>query len=112
MINSKASAFTCKIINSLRERGIDLKSTHAIFVGGGSVLLEKYILSSKGRNTARYIADAVLAYESSLTDRIETAVTKALNNVLHQGSLKLENRNETEDFEFDEIADVLDDFRK
>lgn len=47
LINSKASIFTNKIINSLRERGIDLKSTHAIFVGGGSVLLEKYILSSK-----------------------------------------------------------------
>ena len=70
------------------------------------------ILSSKGRNTARYIADAVLAYGSSLTDRIETAVTNALNNVLHQGSLKLENRNETEDFEFDEISDALDGFRK
>jgi hypothetical protein len=30
-----------KIINSLRERKIDLRTSHAIFVGGGSLLLAK-----------------------------------------------------------------------
>lgn len=46
LIDTKAQEFTDKIINSLRERKIDLKSTHAIFTGGGSILLKKYILSS------------------------------------------------------------------
>lgn len=45
-INQRTKEFTDKIINSLRERKIDLKSIHAIFVGGGSILLEKYILAS------------------------------------------------------------------
>lgn len=45
-IEQKSKEFTDKIINSLRERHIDLKSTHAIFVGGGSILLEKYIRTS------------------------------------------------------------------
>lgn len=46
-IEQKSKEFTDKIINSLRERQIDLKSTHAIFVGGGSILLEKYIRASE-----------------------------------------------------------------
>ncbi len=46
IIECKSKEFTDKIINSLRERQIDLKSTHAIFVGGGSILLEKYIRAS------------------------------------------------------------------
>lgn len=47
LIEKESEEFTDKIINALRERMIDLKSTHAIFVGGGSVLLEKYIRASK-----------------------------------------------------------------
>lgn len=47
MIEQEAEAYTDKIINALRERMIDLKSTHAIFVGGGSLLLEKYLRTSK-----------------------------------------------------------------
>ena len=46
MIEQKSKDFTEKIINSLRERYIDLKTTHAIFVGGGSLLLSKYICNS------------------------------------------------------------------
>lgn len=46
MIEQKSKDFTVKIINSLRERYIDLKTTHAIFVGGGSLLLSKYICNS------------------------------------------------------------------
>lgn len=38
-----AKKHTEEIINQLRERGIDLKSTYAIFVGGGSVLLQDFI---------------------------------------------------------------------
>ena len=47
IIEQEAREFTDRIINALRERMIDLKSTHAIFAGGGSILLEKYINESK-----------------------------------------------------------------
>lgn len=47
LIEHQSMDFTEKIINSLRERLIDLKTTHAIFVGGGSLLLSKYITASK-----------------------------------------------------------------
>ncbi len=46
IIKHQAVDFTEKIINSLRERFIDLKTTQAIFVGGGSLLLSKYITAS------------------------------------------------------------------
>lgn len=46
LISQQSKEFTDKIIYSLRERHIDLKTTHAIFVGGGSLLLSKYIYSS------------------------------------------------------------------
>lgn len=46
IIKQQAVDFTEKIINSLRERFIDLKTTQAIFVGGGSLLLSKYITAS------------------------------------------------------------------
>ena len=47
LIEQQSLEFTEKIINSLRERHIDLKTTHAIFVGGGSLLLSRYIKASK-----------------------------------------------------------------
>ena len=46
LISQQSKGFTDKIIYSLRERHIDLKTTHAIFVGGGSLLLSKYIYGS------------------------------------------------------------------
>ena len=46
LISQQSKEFTDRIINSLRERHIDLKTTHAIFVGGGSLLLSKYIYGS------------------------------------------------------------------
>ena len=46
LIEQQSMDFTEKIISSLRERHIDLKTTHAIFVGGGSLLLSKYIKAS------------------------------------------------------------------
>lgn len=47
LIEQQSKDFVEKIIYSLRERMIDLKTTHAIFVGGGSLLLSKYIASSE-----------------------------------------------------------------
>lgn len=46
LIEQQSVDFTERIINSLRERLIDLKTTHAVFVGGGSLLLSKYITAS------------------------------------------------------------------
>ena len=46
LISQHSKEFTEKIIYSLRERHIDLKTTHAIFVGGGSLLLSEYIHGS------------------------------------------------------------------
>ena len=46
LIKQHTKEFTEKILNSLRERHIDLKTIHSIFVGGGSILLSKYIYSS------------------------------------------------------------------
>ena len=46
LISHQSKEFTNKIIYSLSERHIDLKTTHAIFVGGGSLLLSEYIYGS------------------------------------------------------------------
>lgn len=40
------------------------------------------ILSNKGRNAARYIADAVIAYESCNKNSLESTVTEVVNKIL------------------------------
>lgn len=45
------------ILNELRELGIDLQSNPAIFVGGGALLLKKYIESSDMVTKAEFVAD-------------------------------------------------------
>lgn len=42
-IKKEAEKYTHNIINQLREFGVNAKTTQAVFVGGGSVLLEEYI---------------------------------------------------------------------
>lgn len=46
IINQQAQAFVNDFIGKLRERMIDLRSGKAVFVGGGSILLKKYIEAS------------------------------------------------------------------
>lgn len=46
IIEEQAKDFTEKIVYTLRERHIDLKTTPAFFVGGGSMLLSKYLCAS------------------------------------------------------------------
>ena len=46
IINQQAQAFVNDLIGKLRERMIDLRSGKAVFVGGGSILLKKYIEDS------------------------------------------------------------------
>jgi len=46
IVNSTAQVFLSDIIGKLRERAIDLRSSKAVFVGGGSILLRKQIETS------------------------------------------------------------------
>ena len=39
------------------------------------------ILSNKGRNAARYIADAIIAYENCNKNSLETTVTEVVNKM-------------------------------
>lgn len=72
------------------------------------------ILSSKGRNAARYIADAVIAYESN-KGSLEATVTEVVNKILGLnavGSNAPVNTDQNEAFNFDDIADDLAGFKK
>lgn len=74
LIERESEAYTDKIINALRERMIDLKSTHAVFVGGGSILLEKYLRTSKkiaSPDIIKNINANVLGYEILLRKQLE-----------------------------------------
>jgi len=46
IVNSAAHTFISDLISKLRERAIDLRSSKAVFVGGGSILLRKQIEAS------------------------------------------------------------------
>lgn len=43
MVENSVQDFVTDLLNSIRERGIDTKSTYTIFIGGGAVLLKKFI---------------------------------------------------------------------
>lgn len=73
------------------------------------------ILSKKGRNASRYIADAIIAYESKNTDSIENTVTEVVNkilslNIMDKGTTSQSNIYE-EPFYFEEIAEDLEAFK-
>lgn len=46
LIRDQAETYVNSIISALRERDIDLRTTKAVFCGGGSVLLESYLRSN------------------------------------------------------------------
>ena len=74
------------------------------------------ILSKKGRNTARYIADAIIAYEEKDKDVIENTVTEVVTKMLGLNKLSQEiqvSPNVSEDeLDFNEISADLAGFRK
>lgn len=47
LVEQQTKDFVNRLIDTLRERMIDLKSSKAIFVGGGSILLRQYIEASE-----------------------------------------------------------------
>lgn len=53
----EAEAYVTDLLASLRERGIDLKSTLFIFLGGGSILLKELIESSGVISHIQFIED-------------------------------------------------------
>ena len=73
------------------------------------------ILSNKGRNAARYIADAVIAYESCNKNSLESTVTEVVNKILGLNAVRSNapvNTDLNEAFNFDDIADDLAGFKK
>ena len=73
------------------------------------------ILSKKGRNTARYIADAILCYEKSKQGNFGISFSDVVK-VLEMNSGSSETHTNTElveeSLDFDEIADDLAGFKK
>lgn len=73
------------------------------------------ILSNKGRNVARYIADAVIAYENCNKNSLESTVTEVVNKILGLNAFRSNapvNTDPNEAFNFDDIADDLAGFKK
>jgi len=58
MIDEKARAYTQHLLADLRERDVDLTTTPALFTGGGSLLLRKYIEESPLVSTRKFIETA------------------------------------------------------
>lgn len=52
-----AQDFVTDLLNSIRERGIDTRSTYAIFIGGGAILLKRLIEKSNRLNQFCFIED-------------------------------------------------------
>lgn len=74
LIELQSKEFVERIINSLRERKIDLRTSHAIFVGGGSLLLSKYIVASDKIASPDIIDNLTanaIGYESLLRNELE-----------------------------------------
>ena len=74
------------------------------------------ILSKKGRNTARYIADAIIAYENKDKNTIENTVTEVVTKMLGLNKLSQEIQVKpdasADDFDFDEISADLAGFKE
>lgn len=56
-IDRQAQAFVERLLGYLRERKVDLRTVPAVFVGGGSILLKKYIEPSEAIGRCVFIDD-------------------------------------------------------
>ena len=70
------------------------------------------ILSHKGRNIARYIADAIIAYEQKNNNTIKDTVTEVVTQLLGMRSIVECSPAAPKDFDFSDIAGDLNEFRK
>ena len=57
IVEQQASAFVHDLFSTLRERGLELRSGKVVFVGGGSILLRRFILSSDKIGSALFVED-------------------------------------------------------
>lgn len=57
LINKQCEVFITDIINSLRERMIDLRTGYTVFIGGGSILLKEYIEKNERIGNKCFIND-------------------------------------------------------
>ena len=56
-VKSQVENYVTDLLSTLRERGIDPKSTYMVFIGGGSILLKEYIIKSGKLSKYRFIDD-------------------------------------------------------
>ena len=49
--------FVTDLLSSLRERGIDTRSSYIVFIGGGAMLLKDYIIASGKLSKYRFVDD-------------------------------------------------------
>ena len=70
IVNDSAKMFISDLFGKLRERSIDLRSGKTVFIGGGSILLRKYIEAS-GKVSSPIFIDKISAnakgYECAAT---------------------------------------------
>lgn len=57
MTESMAQDFVTDLLNSIRERGVDSKSSYTIFIGGGAVLLKRFLEESDRLGKYLFIED-------------------------------------------------------
>lgn len=74
------------------------------------------ILTPKGRNTAEYIAEAILYYEKNTKADLRQTVTEIINEVLGETHKATPSLNVSESYQneidYDEISDALSGFKK
>ena len=75
-VEEMARNFVTDLLSSVRERGIDTKSTYTIFIGGGAILLRRFLESSNRLIKYRFIDDIFanakgygILYRSSLAGK-------------------------------------------
>lgn len=61
LIRQQAENFVDNLVSALRERDIDLRTTKAVFCGGGSVLLEEYLRSNPRVGTSAIVITDISA---------------------------------------------------
>ena len=57
MTENMVQDFVTDLLNSIRERGIDTKSSYTVFIGGGSVLLKRFLERSDRLGKYLFIED-------------------------------------------------------
>ena len=75
-VEEMARNFVTDLLSSFRERGIDTKATYTIFIGGGAILLRRFLESSSRLIKYQFIDDIFanakgygILYRSSLAGK-------------------------------------------